>query len=476
MLLYLLIAVEPGSFDKRLRRLLEPQDLMVHTVAATSQDLLARLRSEDQDLILISRSLLPKNPATLIDQIRDLPDRPGIIVFEDEPDDRDRAALLAQDCLAVLSQSLPDDVLNKTLVTLIGRQRRSAVSRVYAEKPEERFSLDDFVSDSPTMQRFVTLARKVVRANSHVLILGETGVGKERLARAIHAEGPRSAAPFVPVHCAALPEGLLESEMFGHEAGAFTGASRARRGYFELAHQGTLLLDEIAEIPPHLQVKLLRALEDQRIQRVGGERPIDVNVRIIAATNRDVEAEMKNESFRPDLFYRLAVLTLTIPPLRERPEDIERLALDYLEYFRQQVGRSEIAIEVAALDVLQRYRWPGNVRELINAIEQAILLCSENRITVEDLPRRIVTAVVGGTGSAFPSGDDREMQLSDELLDRPLPDARAEVVSAFEKAYAKRLLAATRGRVGDTAKRAGINQRHLYDLMKRHGLRKEDYR
>jgi two-component system response regulator AtoC len=476
MLIHLLIAVEPASFAQRLRRLLARHDLLVHSAVPTSRDLLAGLRGQDQDLVLISRSLLPEEPSVIIGQIRDLPERPGVIVFEGKSDGRDRAKLLAHDCLAVLPPTLPDDVMFETLDRLIQRQRQEAISRINSERPEERFSLSDFISESLTMQRFVATARKVVRADSAVLILGETGVGKERLARAIHADGPRSAAPFVPVHCAALPEGLVESEMFGHEAGAFTGATRARKGYFELAHRGTLFLDEIGEIPPHLQVKLLRALEDRRIHRVGAEKPIEISVRIIAATNRDVEAEMKQGRFRSDLFYRLAVLSLVIPPLRERPEDIEKLALDYLEHFRQQVGRPEIAIEADALDLLTRYGWPGNVRELINSIEQAVLLCSENLITVEDLPRRIVTEIVGGTTDVLPFSDDGTMRLTDELLDKSLPDARAEIVARFERAYAKRLLEATKGRIGETAKRAGINQRHLYDLMKRHGLRKEEFK
>jgi DNA-binding NtrC family response regulator len=326
------------------------------------------------------------------------------------------------------------------------------------------------------MQRFVALARRIVRTDTSVLILGETGVGKERLAQAIHAESPRSAGPFVPVHCAALPEGLVESELFGHEAGAFTGASRARKGYFELAHKGTLFLDEVGEIPSRVQVKLLRALEDRRIRRVGGEKPVNVNVRIIAATNRDLEAEIDKSGFRSDLFFRLSVVTLTIPPLRERREDIEKLALAYLEHFRQQVGRSDIAIEPAALDVLIRYHWPGNVRELINAVEQAVLLCSENRITIEDLPRRIVTAVIPDAEAVLPASHDGEVRVPDDLLDKPLPEARAGVVSAFERAYVIRLLQATGGRIGETAKRAGVNQRHLYDLMKRLGLRKEEYK
>jgi DNA-binding NtrC family response regulator len=344
------------------------------------------------------------------------------------------------------------------------------------ERPEERYGLADFISDSPTMQGFVNLARKVVRTDTSVLILGETGVGKERLARAIHAESPRSTGPFVPVLCAALPDGLVESELFGHEAGAFTGASRARKGYFELAHKGTLFLDEVGEIPPHVQVKLLRALEDRRVLRVGGEKPTKVNVRIIAATNRDLEAEVAKNAFRPDLFFRLSVVTLTIPPLRDRREDIEKLALAYLEHFRQQLGRPDIAIEPAALDVFVRYSWPGNVRELINAVEQAVLLCSENRITVEDLPRRIVTAVIPDAAAALTAGNEGALRLPDELLDKPLPEARAGIVSAFERTYVVRLLRASRGRLGETAERAGVNQRHLYDLMKRLGLRKEEFK
>jgi DNA-binding NtrC family response regulator len=475
MLLQLVLAVEPKSFERRLEELLRRQDLQVSS-ADLSRGLLAALRGRDQDLVLISRSLLPDNPATTIEQIRDLPERPGIIVFEDQPDEQDRAGLLAQGCLAVLSSSLSSNVLLRSLDTLIQRQRQEAIDRIYVERPEERCSLTDFISDSPTMQGFVTLARKVVRTDTSVLILGETGVGKERLAKAIHAESPRSTGPFVPVLCAALPEGLVESELFGHEVGAFTSASRARKGYFELAHKGTLFLDEVGEIPPNVQVKLLRALEDRRVIRVGGEKPTAVNVRIIAATNRDLEAEIEKSRFRPDLFFRLSVVTLTIPPLRDRREDIEKLALAYLEHFRQQLGRSDIAIEPAALDVLGRYDWPGNVRELINAVEQAVLLCSENRITIEDLPRRIVTTVMPDVATALRANDEGAMRFPEELLDKPLPEARAGIVSVFERAYVVRLLQASGGRIGETAKRAGINQRHLYDLMKRLQLRKEDFK
>ena len=216
-------------------------------------------------------------------------------------------------------------ILLETLRSLVERRRQDGLRRLKAERPEERYSLNDFVLVSPAMQRFVAVARRVVAADSSLLILGETGVGKERLARAIHAESPRARGPFVAVNCGALPEGLLESELFGHERGAFTGAVASRKGHFELAHEGTIFLDEIGEMPLHLQVKLLRVLEERRLQRVGGQRPIAIDVRVMAATNRDLEAEMGAGRFRNDLYYRLAVVTLTLPPLRDRAEDIPDL-------------------------------------------------------------------------------------------------------------------------------------------------------
>jgi DNA-binding NtrC family response regulator len=314
-----------------------------------------------------------------------------------------------------------------------------------------------------------------VNSEASLLILGETGVGKERLARAIHAEGPRSKGPFMALNCGALPESLLESELFGHEEGAFTGATRSRKGYFELAHTGTIFLDEIGEMPLHLQVKLLRVLDEHRIQRVGAEKSIEVDVRVMAATNRDLEADVPAGRFRSDLFYRLAVVTLDIPPLRDRREDIRQLAQSYLEHFNTQTGRSGSKIAAEALGSLEAYSWPGNVRELVNTMERAVLLADGDEIGTDDLPARIRTDDGSPRGAVSPF-QWRFDSVPDDLLEKPLIEARNEVVSAFESRYLSDLLAATGGRIGEAAERACINERSLYDLMKRRGLKKESFK
>lgn len=476
MLIHVLLAVEPAAKRNRLWRLLDQPDVELSAVE-DGESLRTRLTGGDLDLLVVGTSLMSDGPDALVHSVRNLPEQPEVVVLTDREDAAERAVLLAQGCVAILNTSLDDKILKAALDAVVVRRRDNATNRLKADRPEEQYSLNDFVSDSPSMQVFLSLARRVVRGGSSVLILGETGVGKERLARAIHGEGPRADGPFMAVNCGALPESLLESELFGHEEGAFTGATRARRGYFELAHRGTLLLDEIGEMATHLQVKLLRALDDREIFRVGAEKPIKVDVRVMAATNKDLETEMAERRFRPDLFYRLAVVTMTVPPLRERREDILKLLASYLEHFRARTGRQITSVDADATSVLTRYDWPGNVRELVNAIERAFLLGMSDEIQLDDLPVRIVAAVKGaecvssGLSAVNPIGT-----LPDAVLAKPLAEARKEIVTAFETRYVGALLEATGGRIRDTAARAGINERSLYDLMKRHGLRKESFK
>jgi DNA-binding NtrC family response regulator len=417
----------------------------------------------DYDLLLVERVLLGENPALSLEA---LPEHPAVVVLSAHDLPKERAELISAGALAVLWLGLEDDDLSSALVSLAKREGTPRGGR--------RSKLDDFASSSPSMQRFLRLARRVVKGESALLILGETGVGKERLARSIHSESTRSAGPFVTVNCGALPEGLLESELFGHEEGAFTGAVRARRGYFELANRGTIFLDEIGEMPLHLQVKLLRVLEDRSIRRVGSERPIEVDVRIMAATNRNLKREMEEHRFRADLYYRLAVVTLTVPALRERREDIPELARTFLDRTRRQLGRPITSFHPDAMEALIRHDWPGNVRELINLIERAVLLAPGNEIRVSDFRG----------GESF-SASPEEAPLSspytkhapfEDYIDRPLAEAREELSSAFEKDYLERTLTLCQGRVGDAARRSGVNERTLYAMMRRHGLRKEDFR
>jgi DNA-binding NtrC family response regulator len=339
--------------------------------------------------------------------------------------------------------------------------------------------LGDFHSRSPRMRRFLDLVDRVVETDSSLLITGETGVGKERLAQAIHNEGARRNGPFVSVNCGAIPEALLESELFGHEVGAFTGAERQKKGRFELALGGTIFLDEIGEMPLHLQVNLLSVLQRHRLQRVGSEELLEIDARVMAATNRDIVEEVKNGRFREDLYYRLNVVTLEIPPLRERAEDIPDMVGAFIRHFRGATGRDQVDdISNEALDALTAYSWPGNVRQLVNAVEHAIVVCRGSQITPENLPDAISPAAASVAGHQPRSGEfvRSTTPAVDRWIDQPLRVARRAVGREFERAYLEALLARTKGRVGLTAKLAGITPRSLYDKLKQHGLRKDDYR
>ena len=327
------------------------------------------------------------------------------------------------------------------------------------------------------MQRLMGTVQRVVDANAPLLLLGETGTGKEHLARAIHRESRRAAGPFVAINCGALPETLLESELFGHEEGAFTGATRSRRGHFELAHGGTLFLDEIGDVALHLQVKLLRALQEQEVQRLGGEKPIPVDVRIMAATNRDLAQEVEAGRFRRDLFYRLGVVTVTLPPLRARREDVPDLAEGYVARLQGRMATEVQGITPEALAALRAYDWPGNIRELFNVVERAMLLSSSDVITHLDLRDALGERSPPPADVPLPEAPSHDPgSLSEDWLRRPWREVRAALLDRVEKAYLAGLLAATHGRVGETAERAGMLPRSLYDKLRRHGLRKEDYR
>ena len=329
----------------------------------------------------------------------------------------------------------------------------------------------DFVSESQAMKIFMEEVLQVIPSDSPILLMGETGVGKEHLAKAIHAESPRSGGPFVSVNMAAMPDQLLESELFGYEQGAFTGAIRYRRGAFELAHLGTVFLDEIGEMPIHLQAKLLQVLQNYEVKPVGGETPIELDVRVIAATNNDLEKEIAQGNFRQDLYYRLSVLMLTIPPLRYRKEDIPALVRRFMAHFRYKIGREISGFSDQALQSLCNYAWPGNVRELMNVIERAILLSKTDEIGIDVLPNSFNGDNSDGE-AIFP------WMKSDttEWLNKTLPEVQKEIMEQVERLYIASALKKTRGRVDQTARIAGIHPRGLYTKMKRLGLRKQDFK
>ncbi len=468
-----MLIVDDSAFERRLDRIFEPLETAVAT-APQKAVLWDRVKAFPTDLVIIGRSSLPDPIESTVETIQALPERPEVIVVTETENAEERARLLIAGCTAVLNTSLDDTTLRNAFNAFVTRQRKTSIERLQHEIDTPQASLSDFASVSTTMRSFLHIVKRVVEPDSSLLIQGETGVGKERLARAIHAASPRSASPFIPVILSAFPESLLEGELFGYEKGAFTGAVSARRGCFELAHGGTIFLDEIGELPKHVQVKLLRVLQDRTIQRLGSETPMPVNVRVMAATNRDLHEETKTDRFRRDLYYRLSVVTLDVPPLRQHPEDISKLADRYLADFRTRLNRSISSFSDEAMQALVEYAWPGNIRELINVVERSVLLCEGNQVTLNDLPRTIVPMPRSLT-------EANSSSVLDELFDGewqscPWKDVRDVVVRSCEQAYFVHQLDKTNGNVDETARYSGINPRSLYDVMKRHGLKKEHFK
>ncbi len=297
------------------------------------------------------------------------------------------------------------------------RQRLVEENVDLRQKLKERYDFSNIVGTSGPMRQAYEQVAQVARTNTTVLIRGESGTGKELIAHAIHYNSPRAKKPFVKVSCGALPETLIESELFGYEKGAFTGASGQKKGRFEMAEGGTLFLDEIGEINLGTQVKLLRVLQEREFERLGGTETVKVNVRLIAATNKDLESAIAERAFRKDLFYRINVFTIFVPPLRERKSDIMLLADHFLEKYGQEHGKSIKRISTPAIDMLMSYHWPGNVRELENTIARAVLVCDGNVIHGHHLPPTLQTAEASGTQMSLSLSEAVEQYEKDLILD-----------------------------------------------------------
>jgi DNA-binding NtrC family response regulator len=324
-------------------------------------------------------------------------------------------------------------------------------------------SIEDIRSNAPAMQEAIRKAHSVAPTRSTVLLTGETGTGKGVLARLIHLCSNRRDAQFINVHCGAIPDTLIESELFGHERGAFTGATRRKPGKFEIAHGGTIFLDEIGTITPAVQIKLLSVLQERTIQRLGGDKDIDVDVRIIAATNVDLKQMVAQGRFRSDLYYRLSVFPIEIPPLRERAEDIPGLVRFFLREARRLHRKDIRAVEPSVLDALKRYEWPGNIRELENLLERACILETSSILSPESFPTELFTEVLLETAD-----------LADGSL--TLAEVRRLSLERAEQQYLKALLERHSGRIGEAARSAGIGPRQMHKLLTKYAIRKEDYK
>jgi len=327
---------------------------------------------------------------------------------------------------------------------LVEHQRLLEENIALQQKLEERYRFENIIAKSPRMRQVIEVIKVVAKSNATVLITGETGTGKELVAQATHSQSYRRGKPFVAVSCAALPESLLESELFGHEKGSFTGAYAQKKGKFEVANRGTLFLDEIGEMSANIQVHLLRVLEEKEFTRVGGNEPIKVDVRVISATNRDIKQAVGKGQFREDLYYRLNVVNIELPPLRERKEDIPLLAQHFLKKFAVENNKEVTGFSPEATDFLLKYDWPGNVREMENAIERAIILAQNPVIEVADLPQPELVAA----GSTPPEKNLKQV----------------------EKDHILNVLTETGGNYTEAARILGISRMTLYNKAKAYGL------
>jgi two-component system response regulator AtoC len=355
----------------------------------------------------------------------------------------------------------PDAAL--AVIARAAEHKRIADAARLAVRPGEEASFHALVGGSPRMREVYRLLEKAAAVEATVLLTGETGTGKELAARAIHAQSARGAGRFVPVNCGALPGELVESELFGHARGAFTGAAAAKPGLFEEARSGTIFLDEVAELPLPAQVKLNRAIQEKEIRRVGDTQATAVDVRVVAATHRDLREEAKAGRFREDLFYRLNVFTVTLPPLRERPEDVPLLAAHFLEKHARALRRTLRGFAPEAMRRLAAHPWPGNVRELENVIERAVAVAGGEVVVPEDLPPELA----GSTAAPPPTG---------ALSAMPYKDAVADARDRVSREYLVELMSEFGGNVTRAAERAGMERESLHRLLRKYALRSDDFK
>ncbi|MBC7338835.1 MAG: sigma-54-dependent Fis family transcriptional regulator [Firmicutes bacterium] len=356
--------------------------------AASGEEALARLREDHPDLALVDLRLGQEDGLALLPELHRIDPGLPVIVLTAYASVKTAVQAMKAGAFDYVPKPFDPDELKLTLDRALSHARLYRRVEELERELRRRYGQADLVAVSPQMLRVLAVAEKVASSDAPVLIMGESGTGKEVVARAIHALSPRHAGPFVAVNCAALPESLLESELFGYEAGAFTGARSRKPGRFENAHGGTLLLDEVADMPLSLQAKILRVLEEGQVFPLGARRPCPVDVRVLSCTNRDLPAEVQRGAFREDLYFRLAVIPLRIPPLRERREDIPLLAQHFVKFFNEKYGK-QVQISPEGLQALQSYHWPGNVRELRNLVEHTVILTEKRVLGPWDFPPHI---------------------------------------------------------------------------------------
>jgi len=358
----------------------------------SGEEALEQIRRNDLDLIITDMKMPRMSGIELMEQLKQVYSDLPVIMMTAYGTVEKAVEAMKKGAFDYILKPFKNEELLLTIRKALELRHLLTENRRLKQDLEQRYRFENIVGNSKAMQSIFAMVEKVAQTRATVLLSGESGTGKELIARAIHHRSPRNNGPFISVNCGALTETLLESELFGHEKGSFTHALAMRKGRFELAEAGTLFLDEVAEMSPALQVKLLRVLQEMEFERVGGSKTIRADVRVVAASNRELKTEVEAGNFREDLFYRLNVVHMEMPPLRQRSEDIPLLVTHFMQKYAGANNKEGVRLEPEVMKILLRYHWPGNVRELENVIERAVILCSNNTITAEDLPANVAEA------------------------------------------------------------------------------------
>lgn len=450
----ILIADDERGILHTCRKILEHAGYEV-TTAVDGREALGVLKASRFDLFLVDLKMPKLSGLETVSLARTIDPSLMIIMFTAYATLETAVEAVKRGAFDYLAKPFTADQLRLTVDRALRQKQLLEENLNLREQLANNFGYDKILGTSAAMRKLFGTLQKVVRSNANILIQGETGTGKELVARTIHTHSLRRDKPFVAVDCAALPEPLMESELFGHEKGAFTGAERTSQGQIELAHTGTLFLDEIGELSFSLQAKLLRTLQEREVRRLGSATPLSLDIRIIAATNRDLRAEIGQKTFREDLYYRLNAVTVQLPPLRERREDIPLLANYFLQHFSREDQLKVTTLSPDVAQLFSRYAWPGNVRELQNVLQHAILLAEEQTVRVSDLPEYL------------------QSENPEALSFHQIRHQQAECV---EKPYLEELLRRHKGNISGAAAEARMTRKTIYRLADKFGIDLDQYR
>jgi two-component system response regulator GlrR len=446
----ILVVDDDETILKLLKMRLEAKGYEVFT-APQSQEALKIVETEAINLALVDLKLDEENGIDLMKNLHQINPILPIIILTAFGTVKTAVEAMSKGAYSYLTKPFDNDELLLQIKNCLDRNRLSVEVKKLRGIIKERYGFDNIVGKSEKMKTVLELVTQAAETDSVVYISGESGTGKELIAKNLHLASPRRDGPFVPINCAAIPETLLESELFGYEKGAFTGASKAKKGLFAQAHKGTFFLDEISEMSLNMQAKLLRVLEEGEFYPLGGGKPTKADVRVIAASNKNLDEEVENGRFRKDLFYRINVIRIALPPLRERKEDVPLLAKHFLKRISKKMRKEVAGFSPNALRKMIRYQWPGNVRELENTIESAVAMSLKNVIT-------------------------KDLILQTQELEEEGLKSFKEAKWDFEKNYLTQLIEFTQGNVTNAARLAGKHRADLYELFRKHNLDPADFR